>query len=206
MLYKIVADKDCFELNPELYAIPEFGKLTDKQFRVVALVADRRSPLRTLPERQRREKACLIAGYLMDGTRLAKNARDVVARQVESIERAIIKYREYQFDEQQDSYDSTVSLIRTNRDFINQVNGKKEEEKKDKQYGKDLELANKFAKQLPELEEARIKLETLLQLPIEQKPEITTFSSYDLPEENFSAEGDDLNAIEKFHKLNQKKE
>jgi hypothetical protein len=197
MLYKIAHDKDCFELNPELHSIPEFAKLTDKQFRFTALVADKKSPIRTLPDKERREKATIICGYPMEGNRPAKNARVMIAGQVPSVEAAILKYKEYQFDENQDSLNATNNLIRTNRDFINNVNNRKDEEKKDKQYGKDLELANKFAKQLPELEEARLKLEQILQITVENKPEITTYSSLDVPEEVIEGE-ESMSTIDLF--------
>lgn len=204
MLYKLRDGVDCFELNPELMAIPEFAKLTDRQFRVVALVADRRSPLRTLPERQRREKSCMIAGYGMEGTRPDKNARTIIAGGVPSIEAAIEKYREYQHDENQATLDSTNTLIQTNKDFINAVNSRTEEEKKDKQYGKDVELANKFANQLPSLIEAKQKLEALLQVSTDHKPELTTYTSADVPDEYFEEGGDSLPAIEAWHQSKQK--
>jgi hypothetical protein len=205
MLYKLIDGRDCFELNPELLAIPEFGTLTDKQFRVVALVADRKSPLRTLPEKQRREKACLISGYGLEGNRPARNARAIISGEVDSIEKAIAKYREYQFDENQDTLDSTNKLIRTNREFIDHVNSRKEEEKKDKQYGKDLELANKFANQLPGLVESKQRLEALLQITTENKPEIVTYTAADL-EEPLEEGGEGLNIIELWHKNNKKLE
>lgn len=204
MLYKLIDGRDCFELNPELLAIPEFAKLTDKQFRVVALVADRRSPLRTLPEKQRREKACMISGYGREGQRPDKNARTIMAGGVASIEAAIEVYRSYQHDENQATLDSTNTLIQTNKDFINSVNSRSEEEKKDKQYGKDLELANKFANQLPSLVESKQRLETLLQVSAEQRPEIITYSSADIQDEYFEDGGEELPAIEKFHQVKQR--
>lgn len=204
MLYRIRDGHDVFEDNPELLAIPEFAEITDRQFRVVTLVADRRSPLRTLPEKQRREKACMIAGYGTEGKRPDKNARTIIAGGVPSIEAAIEKYREYQHDENQATLDSTNTLIQTNKDFINAVNSRTDEEKKDKQYGKDLELANKFANQLPGLIESKHKLEALLQISQEQKPEILTYTSADVPDEYFEDGGGDLPAIEKFMQLRQK--
>lgn len=204
MLYKIRDGHDVFQDNPELLAIPEYANITDRQFRVVALVADRRSPLRTLPEKQRREKACMIAGYGMEGTRPDKNARTIIAGGVASIEAAIAKYKEYQYDENQATLDSTNTLIQTNKDFINQVNSRTEEEKKDKQYGKDLELANKFANSLPSLIEAKQKLEALLQISMEQKPEVLTYTSADVPEDYFQEGGQDLPAIEAYHMTQQR--
>lgn len=204
MLYKIRADTSIFEDNPELYAIPEFERLTDRQMKFTALVADRRSPLRTLPERQRREKVALLVGFPMEGKRLDRNGRDAVNGNVKNIEEAIAKFREYQHDENQETLNSTNTLIQTNKDFINSVNSRTEEEKKDKQYGKDLELANKFANQLPSLIESKQKLEALLQVSTEQKPEITTFSSADVSEEYFEGGGQDLPSIELFHMSKQR--
>jgi hypothetical protein len=199
MLYKIRENVSIFEDNPELSAIPEFAKLTDRQMKFVCLFADRRSPLRTLPEKQRREKAAQIVGYPMEGSRLDRNGRDAVSGKVASIERAIEKYREYQHDENQATLDSTNTLIQTNKDFINSVNSRTDEEKKDKQYGKDLELANKFANQLPSLVESKQKLEALLNISIEQRPDITTYTSSDVEEG-----GQDLPAIELWHQSRQK--
>ena len=190
MLYKIVDQKDCFELNPELLAIPEFGKLTDKQFRVVSLVADRRSPLRTLPDKQRREKACMVAGYGREGTRPDKNARMIIAGQVESIEKAIAVYREYQYDENQATLDTVNAQIHEIKTYL------QSDKSESKDYGKALEQAAKLGERLPGLVEAKQKLETLLQVSSEQKPEIITYSSADVPEEYFEEGGQDLPTIE----------
>lgn len=212
MLYKIKEGVNTFDENDGLHAIPEFAKLDDpivnknfpeardRRIKFVILYSDRHSPLRTLPDKQRREKAAQISGYKMEGNRLDRNGRAVVNGEVEAVETAILKYLELQFDENQDSLDSTNKLIRTNREFINHVNNRKDEEKKNRQYGKDLELANKLAKQLPELIEAKQKLESVLQVVIGNKPEITTFSSADLPDQ---VEGSsELSIIDQFHMNN----
>lgn len=202
MLYKLKAGESPFVLNEELYAIPEFKDLSEKQMVFVILTADRKSPLRTLADRDRREKSTAIAGYGREGNRPDKNSRNLISGQVPSVEKAIAKYKEYQFNEQQDSLDATNALIRTNREFINAVNSRSDVEKKDAQYGKDLKLANDFAKGLPDLEEARIKLESVLQISPEQKPEIQTYTSIDIPEE---VEGSDsLSLIDQFHQQNRK--
>jgi hypothetical protein len=209
MLYKIRDGVSVFDDNPELLAIPEFTKLLstthlvedgarDRRMRYVILVADRRSPLRSLPEKARKEKAAQISGYGMEGNRLDKNARNLVSGAVEAVEQAISKYRELQYDENQDKLDSTNKLIRTNLTFIDSVNNRTEEQKKDKQYGKDLELANKLSKQLPELEEAKQKLEQLLQITTEQKPEITTYTSLDLEGEETTSE-ENLSLIDQIN-------
>jgi hypothetical protein len=100
MLFKVSHDKDIFELNPEMQAIVEFAKLTPRQMQAVALIADYNSPFRSLPEKARREKACETAGYKSEVTgRLDRNGRAVVLGEVASMERAIKKYREIQYDE-----------------------------------------------------------------------------------------------------------
>src|SRR5690606_28613191 len=106
MLFSVHSDlatgeKDFFELNPGAKAIEEFNKCSSRQMFFVCLVADRDydSPLRTLPERTRREKAVVIAGYPREGNRPDKNARNLINGKVESVEAAITKYYEIQFDE-----------------------------------------------------------------------------------------------------------
>jgi len=100
MLFKVSHNQDIFELNPELRAIEEFDKLTARQMQAVALIADYNSPFRSLPEKDRRAKACEHAGYKTEQTqRLDRNGRAVVAGEVKTIERAIKKYREIQYDE-----------------------------------------------------------------------------------------------------------
>jgi len=193
MLYKLVDQKDCFELNPELLAIPEFVKLTDKQFRVVALVADRLSPLRTLPEKQRREKACMIAGYGREGTRPDKNARTIIAGGVESIEKAITVYREYQYDENQATLDTVNAQIHEIKTYL------QSDKSESKDYGKALEQAAKLGERLPGLVEAKQKLESLLHISTEQRPELTTYTSADVPQEFFEEGGQDLPTIEIYN-------
>jgi hypothetical protein len=199
MLYKIIHDKDTFELNPEIKAIAEFADLTDRQFRFVALVADRRTPLRSLPDKQRREKATMICGYGMEGNRPDKNARTLIAGQLEKVEKAILKYRELQWDEHQDTLDTVNAQIDEIKEYL------KSDKKNTRDYGKALEQATKLGSKLPELVEAKQKLESLLNITVEQKPEITTYSSLDLPEEAIQDGAEELPAIEMYHKT-QKKE
>lgn len=210
MLYKLVDGKDCFELNPELLAIPEFAKLTDKQFKVVALVADRRSPLRTLPEKQRREKACAVAGYGKEENRPAKNARVIIAGGVESIEKAIEKYREYQYDDNAENLDAINKQIQEIRDYLQSdkaeyllSNGKIVLDKNGDEVKfidpKTLKLASDLGEKLPGLIEAKQKLEALLQVPTDQKPELLTYTSADLPDEAFEVGAEELPSIERWH-------
>src|SRR5688572_18727616 len=102
---KDATGREFFELNPGAEAVAEFNKCTTRQMFFVCLVADRDSdsPLRTLPENARRTKAAEIVGYpTEDGKRLDKNGRNAVGGKVETIENAIIKYRELQYDETED--------------------------------------------------------------------------------------------------------
>jgi hypothetical protein len=214
MLYKIIHDQNVFDLNPEIHAIPEFSKLLtttanvkeedrDRRMKFTILVADRRSPLRTLPDKERREKAAKIVGCKMEGNRLDRNARDWVDGNNESIEKAILKYRELQKDENAVALDSKEALIQSNLDFINDINKRTPEQKKDKQYGKDLELANKLAKQLPELYEAKQKLEEVLGKTSENKPELTTYTNLDIPD-TVEEGSESLSLIDQFHLQNKK--
>jgi hypothetical protein len=198
MLYKIKDGVDCFELNPELLAVPEFAKLTERQFRVVALVADRRSPLRTLPDKARREKACLIAGYGMEGARPDKNARTIIAAGVPSIETAIATYKSYQFDENQETLDTINAQIHEIKEYL------KSDKSEAKDFGKALEQAAKLGERLPGLVEAKQKLEALLQISTEQKPEIMTGTSADVPDEYFQEGSAELPAIEVYMQARQK--
>ena len=177
MLYKVIDGQDIFELNSELLAIPEFKNLTPRQMTFVCLVADRKTPLRTLPERERREKAARIAGWPTEGTRLDRNGRDVVAGKVPSIEAAIAKYNEYQYDEDQVTLDTINHQIHEIRDYL------KSDKNEAKDKGKALEQAAKLGKQLPELVEAKQRLEELLQITSDYKPQVTTYTSLDVPEE-----------------------
>jgi hypothetical protein len=173
MIYKIHWEKNIFEENPGLLAVEKFAKLEDRHMRFVCLVCDPSydNPVRTLPEKQRREKAAILVGYpLEDGKRLNRNARDLVAGNKSTVEAAIEEFKNLHFDEKQDTLETTKSLIETNKNYIKEVNNTKED-KKGKDYGKDLERANKFQKELPALIEAQQKIEELLKIQYNQKPE-----------------------------------
>ena len=98
MLFKLHYEKSPFELNDGLKAIREFAALTDRQFTAVALYTDYDSPIRKLPDLQRKEQAAIIAGYPMEGKRVDKNGRNFVDGKVGSMEKAIKKYKEIQYD------------------------------------------------------------------------------------------------------------
>jgi hypothetical protein len=195
MLYKIVHDKEVFDLNPELLAIEGFARLTDRQFRYVALYADRLSPLKTLPDKERRERAAKIAGYKLepDGKRLAKDGREVISGKVESIEKAIALYRELQFDENQDTLDTVNAQIQEIKNYL------KSDKSTAKDHGKALEIAAKLSERLPGLVETKQKLETLLQITTVYKPEVITGTSMDLENEEGSIDSEELSTIDQYH-------
>ena len=112
MLFKLEDEKDFFDLNPEAKLFEPFKRRSSQQMVFVALVADKESPLRTLPEDKRREKAAIAAGYTgMDEGRPDKNFRDLVGGKVETVEAAIAHYKELQYDEDQAMLDSINQQI-----------------------------------------------------------------------------------------------
>ena len=166
------------------------------QMTVVCLVADHGSPLRTLPDRERREKACEIAGYKFEeGTgRLAKNARDIVYGKIKVVEVAIAKYREIQYDETRDMLEAidaqiqeAISMMKMDKFEACTVkktrilgNGDQtvEEYVDNIQAVKLAESAMKLGGRLSELKEQK---ETLLStIKNETQIEITTYTSSDI--------------------------
>jgi hypothetical protein len=101
MLFKVIAGKDIFDLNPELRAIQEFENLTSRQMLYVILAVDYKSPFRKLAPLDRKAKAAQEAGWKMeaDGKRLDMNGRNLVNGKVASVERAIKKYNMLQKNE-----------------------------------------------------------------------------------------------------------
>lgn len=166
MYYKISYDKDIFEENPGLRAVEEYAKLSDKQMKFVILVCDpsHDNPVRTRIGKDRREKAAILAGYKMetDGKRLDRNARAVANGEVPSIEKAIAKFQELHFNEKQDLLESMESQISEIRDFLKEKKGGDP---------KKLKAAIEFGTKLPELVEAKLKLESTLNASLNQKPE-----------------------------------
>jgi len=124
MLFKIESSKDTFELNPELKAIEEFERLTDKQMKYVILATDYKSPFRKLSPEEKKYQAALAAGYKLEtsGKRLDNNARNLVQGKVGSVEAGIKKYRELQRDEDYETLLSLSSLIAQVRDANNLPN------------------------------------------------------------------------------------
>jgi hypothetical protein len=129
MIFKVhsnMADPDkmnFFRENPGAEAISEFLALSPKQMFAVCLIADRDydSPLRTLSDKERRTKAVKIAGYPMetDGKRPDKNARNIIEGKVESMEIAIAKYIEIQYDEDAAVLAAMNNQIREAIDIMN---------------------------------------------------------------------------------------
>ncbi len=172
MLFKLHPDKSPFVLNEGLYLIKEFKGLTDRQFTVVALVADYQSPLRTLPDKERRLQAAKIVDWPFEGKRLDKNGRDFVDCKVKSIENAIAKYREIQYDEDKETLTGVENQIHQIREVL-----KEDKEKAATTYDKDgkahvdadlkyklIEKSAKLSSQLPDMYETKIRLLDLLRL------------------------------------------
>jgi len=185
MLFKIIAGKDIFELNEGLKAIDEFANLLPMQMKAVALYADYDSPLRSLPDRERREQAAKLGGYPLesDGKRLNKNAREFVDGKKPTLEAAIAKYNEIQYDETKailSAYDKQIQEI-----LELMVLDKKEKFEKDPKLAMDLaEKAGKLSKLLPEIKESKKKIQDMMNIK-DNKPEIVGFvTPEDVPEEN----------------------
>lgn len=122
MVFKLIHGIDPFELNPGALAIEDFKNLTPQQFTFVCLIADTDydNPLKTLPEQLRREKAVKVAGYGMesDGKRFDKNARNMINGKVETVEKAIITYRDNQFDEDKAALEAVDKQIEEARKLM----------------------------------------------------------------------------------------
>lgn len=186
MLFKIKQGVDIFELNPELSTIDEFSKLDSRQMTTVALYADYESPFKTKPDQQRRELAAKTAGYEMepDGKRLDKNGRNFVYGKTVSLERAIAKYREIQYDENKSILEAYDKLIQK-AIFLMSYSPKDEDmEKNPKQVLEMAEKAAKLAKELPGIKEAKIKIQDMLKMSRDNAPEIKTNTALDLPEDD----------------------
>jgi len=121
MLFKIEVGVDVFISNPELKAIPEFERLTDRQMRYVILSTDYSSPFRKMTVEDRNHQAAVTAGYKYekDGTRLDMNARNLVEGKTGSVQAAIKKYREIQHDDDYETLQSVSKLIADVRAFNN---------------------------------------------------------------------------------------
>jgi hypothetical protein len=227
MLFKVHSDlatgdeKAFFEMNPGALAIEEFNKCTSRQMFFVCLVADRDwdSPYRTLPERTRRERAVLTAGYPMEGNRPDKNARNLINSKVEKVERAITKYKEIQWDEERAMFDAATAQI---QEALSAIAADKTalatvvKKKKNKDTGEEsveeyvdvkalaaLRLeAVKLSALLPSLRDAKAKLMAGLNIAPALEG-ITTWSSQDLSgdeDDPLEGEGSTLDAFNEKQK------
>ena len=171
MFYKLVAGKDIFELNPGLRAVPSFSELTDMQMKYICLVCDpsHDNPVRTLQGKSRREKAAVLAGYKLepDGKRLAKQGREIVDGKNKYIEGGISNFKALHYDERTDTYEAVVNQIGQIRDFL-KSNMNNEPAK--------MKQALKLGVELPELIEAKQKLEELLNVNQSIKPELEDYT------------------------------
>lgn len=155
MLFKLDIGHNVFELNPELLAIAEFARLTDRQFRYVAFATDYRSPFRKLAPEERRLQAALTAGYKYqkDGKRPDTNTRSLIEGKTTAVIAAIRKYNELQKDEDYETLLSISTLIGQ----IRELNAKKDKNLNE------LEKAVKMTSQLKPLMETKKHLEDLLE-------------------------------------------
>jgi len=199
MLFRLKHGVDPFELNPGARAVKEFDELTPKQFMFVCLVADvdHDNPLHTLPEIDKRTKAAAIAGYgLEDAKRPDKNARNMIGGKIASVETAITKYRELQFDPDKAQHQALRKQINEIRFFLE--SDKDALAKKDpKQYLSMLTTAAKLAQELPSLMEAEKALDKMLKAKLPASIDVKTYTAADLTDEDLGDEGEDsLNLID----------
>lgn len=195
MYYKLVAGEDVFESNPGLKAVPGFNGLTDTQMKFVCLMCDpsQDNPIRTLQGRQKREKAALLAGYRMepDGKRLDRNARDVADGKVRSIEEGINLFKSLHYDENIDTHESMVFQINEIRDYLKSKKNNSPVKMKQAIY---------LGAKLPELVEARQKIEKLLNINTTIKPELgATFTAVDVTEDPDKPESSSMSLLDRFH-------
>lgn len=156
MLFKVEQGKDVFDLNPQLKAVEEFSRLTDRQMVYVILATDYRSPFRKLSLEEKKTQAATTAGYKYekDGKRLDMNARNLIAGKVGAVEAAIKRYRELQRDEDYETLLSVSTLISQIRDLNN----------KPAKSTQDLEKAVKMTKDLATLTKIKKELEHILEV------------------------------------------
>ncbi len=196
MLFKVKTGIDIFELNPELLLIEEFSKLDNRQMTTVALYADYESPFKTKNDSEKRELAAKTAGYELepDGKRLDKNGRNFIYGKTVTLERAVSKYREIQYDENKailEAYDQQIqdiiALMTYDKSALLESNPKLAVEFAEK--------AAKLSQQLPLIKEAKIKIQQILNMSRDNAPDIKTNTALDLPEEDDN--GDTLSTIDK---------
>jgi hypothetical protein len=166
VIYKFRFDQDIFEQNEGLRVVEKYAKLTDRQMKFVSLVCDpsHDNPVRTLQGKDKREKAALLAGYKResDNKRLDKNAREISEGKVPSVEAAIEEFKTLHYDQNTDTLETLNSQINEIKEFL---------KVKKNNDPKALKAALDLGTKLPELVEAKIKIESLLNVSLNQKPE-----------------------------------
>lgn len=211
MLFKLHYEKSPFELNDGLKAISEFANLTDRQFTAVALYADYESPLRKLPDLPRKEQAAIIAGYPLEGKRLDKNGRNFVDGKVASVEKAIKKYKEIQYDKDRETlagidrqiYEIMAIVKEDKIQAATKVTVSKEGNRSEvvdhELRYKLVEAATKMAKNLPDLYKTRKEMIDLMGEK-ENVPELPTFTSSDVIIDNEEDEtsNENLSTVDQY--------
>lgn len=154
MLFKVVHGKKMKDVNPELHAIEQFSKLTDRQMVYVALVADYGSPYRQLQIEERKRQAALQAGYRMetDNSRPDKNMRSLLSGKTPHVKAALDAYSEMQYDEDREAIKSISAQI----EQFNALSRKGDIEVAE------LEKLMKMSNLMPTLVENKKKLEEVL--------------------------------------------
>ena len=213
MLFRVHPERNPFEDNPGLEAVPAFNRLEPMQMRFVILFADpsKDNPIRTLAGRERRERAAILAGYKLEpnGKRLARNGREVVYGRVDSIEEAIEEFKKNYYDEKAHNREALKKQIAEIREFLTsdkrtpmlnkqgQIIMDKHGNELYETDQKGLKLAVELGVKLPELEKALAELEAYEPEP---KYEGLTGTIADLPEDVLEESGD-LPEIELFHQM-----
>ncbi len=162
MLFKVIAGKDTFELNPQLKAIEEFERLTDRQMTYVILATDYKSPFKKLSADERKFQAALSAGYKLDhtGKRLDTNGRNLVQGKVGTVVAAINKYNDLQKDDDYETLLSVTLLISQIRELNNRP---------DKTVAELEKAVNLNVGKLDKLVETKKKLEQILDMREEEE-------------------------------------
>lgn len=197
MLFKVIAGKDTFELNPQLKAIEEFARLTDRQMTYVILATDYKSPFRKLSVDERRFQAAVSAGYKLEtgGKRLDTNGRSLIQGKVGTVVAAINKYNDLQKDDDYETLLSVTLLISQIRDLNN---------KPDKTVAELEKAVNLNVGKLDKLIETKKRLEQILDM--REDEEIDPSIGGDPAEEDGLVNQDDLPLLSQMNEIYFKKE
>ena len=215
MLFRLEDGKDFFELNPEAKAIKEFSERTSQQMWFVALVADYGSPLRQLPEKKKKEKAAEIAGYGKEASgRGDKNYRNLVDGKVPTVEAAIQKYNDIQYDEDADMIEAinrqiqeaiyfskldkeeacTIETVRTFRDGSTEKTRRIDTAAMSKLASD----ASKMTKGLPELRAKKKEIMSQMIAGGKLPTNVTTYTAADIAPEQGEEENTQLSTLDQF--------